>query len=67
MNRDEERLVAARIIDLLRAHLESTPNDRTDKAVTSYRYNQICNGMLEAIGVIVKEYGLPDLHETINT
>ena len=48
----------ARLIGLLREHLASTPNDRTDKAVTSYRYNRIANGILEAIEVVAKEYKL---------
>jgi hypothetical protein len=54
----EARDDGARIIQLLRDHLANTPNDRTDKAVTSYRYNRIANGILEAIEVVAKEYKL---------
>jgi hypothetical protein len=55
---DDARLVAAQIVNLLRDHWRNTPNDKTDSALTSYRQNQIGNGMLEAIKVIAKEYNL---------
>ena len=55
---DDARLVAAQIVNLLREHWRSTPNDRADKAVTSYRQNQIGNGMIEAIKVIAEAYDL---------
>lgn len=58
MTEYDARMVAADIVRLLHSTWQGMPNERTDKALTSYRQNHCAEGISEAINIIADSYGL---------